>query len=494
MKNRHLFLAVIAAGILAIMPVVALAQTPPVREPVIGINDELEIRVWNQLMEERPDFSPGQVLVRSDGKIPMAIPQLDDVQAAGLKVSSLKKKLESAEVIGKFIVSPQIKVLIAKPSERIQITLTGATSRTIEIARGATLGIILSSLNKIIPKLQEFGLNAETAFVRSAEGEEFPANPALKLEWGDEITSKSQPSPKPNTLQLPPSIQFTPEEIQQYFAQFPEVKTTLEPLLAASEDGKTVSIDLKKITEKERQALGKDAFDALITHVTAVETPPFTDVILAGINVDLTSADNLEAFFFRPNPNPEEKPQVERFKKGDVIVKKSPPEENVVLQDIQDDTQQVILQQGNEMHPLPLNGEKFIEVGLAGIFEQGNKKRALFTNLKRATTKKPLKRMFQEKDELDENITIAEIGDTWVLLKKGTTSPQWQLVLLRDALNRVAPPPNSPPSSQEQGQPSEPTGANTTVAPGIAALPEPLKQSLQAIDAFSKIFLATPIF
>lgn len=69
----------------------------------IGIGDTLEIITWKE-----PDFSRDEILVRTDGKI--SFPLLDDVKAAGLTPTQLKKVIESQ--LKKFVSAPNVTVTI----------------------------------------------------------------------------------------------------------------------------------------------------------------------------------------------------------------------------------------------------------------------------------------------------------------------------------------------------------------------------------------------
>jgi hypothetical protein len=104
---------------------------------------------------------------------------------------------------------------------------------------------------------------------------------------------------------------------------------------------------------------------------------------------------------------------------------------------------------------------------------------------------KPVQRKrFKEGDEIEDDIILAEISERWALLEKGQ---EVQLVFLRDPRKRIsqAPPPASQPI--QSGQPSE-TEAPSEGSLPIEALKRNLPEPLQALDTFSKIFFATPLF
>ncbi len=72
-------------------------------EYTIGVGDILEIVTWKE-----PDFSRNEILVRLDGKI--SFPLLDDVQAAGLTPTRLKKNIEAK--LKDYVASPSVTVTI----------------------------------------------------------------------------------------------------------------------------------------------------------------------------------------------------------------------------------------------------------------------------------------------------------------------------------------------------------------------------------------------
>ena len=104
MKKLSLLLVLIQVACLTMISAVAAQQekgTPD--EYKIGIGDTLEIVTWKE-----PDFSRDQVLVRTDGKI--SFPLLDDLQAAGLSPTQLKRVIESK--LKKYVTAPNVTVTI----------------------------------------------------------------------------------------------------------------------------------------------------------------------------------------------------------------------------------------------------------------------------------------------------------------------------------------------------------------------------------------------
>ena len=84
--TKHLLLLLIAA-LIAAPQITAQEQKTETTEYKIGVGDILEIVTWKE-----PDFSRDEILVRLDGKI--SFPLLDDIQAADLTPTQLKKNIE----------------------------------------------------------------------------------------------------------------------------------------------------------------------------------------------------------------------------------------------------------------------------------------------------------------------------------------------------------------------------------------------------------------
>jgi polysaccharide export outer membrane protein len=79
----------------------------------IGSGDILEIVTWKE-----PDFSRPTVLVRTDGFI--SFPLLNDVEAAGLTPSALKKSIENG--LQNYVSSPEVTVtIVTSGSKRFYI-------------------------------------------------------------------------------------------------------------------------------------------------------------------------------------------------------------------------------------------------------------------------------------------------------------------------------------------------------------------------------------
>ncbi len=96
---------------------VAVCPEPAVAAPEyrIGAGDMLNVFVWRN-----PEVST-TVQVRPDGRI--TTPLVDDVEAAGKTPVQLARDIE--EVLGKFLRSPTVNVMVATPGQSMQIQVLG---------------------------------------------------------------------------------------------------------------------------------------------------------------------------------------------------------------------------------------------------------------------------------------------------------------------------------------------------------------------------------
>ena len=498
-KNR-LFWGCIFVVFLCFCSLSAAAQVLIDREYVIGIGDQMDIRIWGI-----PELS-GTVAVRSDGKITM--PRLGDVQAAGLKISRLKNflegKEEGKETIGKYVKDPSITITLTRSANNIRITFGGVISQVLEVPRQT---MVMQVLKQLIPQLPVSPPPklAEIKIIGS-DGEEFLINwpelqsgqdPQLniRLEWGDTIYIPSEvlptPTPVPETRpSLPPAVNYTEEEIQALLENYPDKRDAVLSAAVQLEDG-SYSFDREKMTDEQLKAIGEEVLDILFK-ISSAPPRDFTDITLVGINVNLAVDNAVEAYLAIPNPQPDQLPFIQRFREGDLIEKGETEEKNSYLEEIQDNNRQVILRKGNQFQMLPLLSP-FSHVKLSGILILGDTRKAFFSELSKMESKKPVRRSFQEGEEIEKDILLAKISDRWVLLEKGQDI---QLVFLRDSLNRIPPQPEpAPPAGQiepffEMEAPQTAPGMSLPTEALKRALPEPVR----ALDTFSKMFFATPIF
>jgi len=104
MKKISLLLILISVMALTFVASATAQEEKPVSTVyTIGVGDVLEIVTWKE-----PDFSRSEILVRLDGKI--SFPLLDDVQAAGLTPTQLKKNIEAK--LKDYVASPSVTVTI----------------------------------------------------------------------------------------------------------------------------------------------------------------------------------------------------------------------------------------------------------------------------------------------------------------------------------------------------------------------------------------------
>ena len=112
MKNNRLS-AIILATILIFISIPSLLFAEEGGSYKIGSGDILEVVTWKE-----PDFSREEVLVRTDGYI--SFPLLNDVQAAGLTPTQLKKSLEVG--LKDYVSTPEVTVTIVESgSQRFYI-------------------------------------------------------------------------------------------------------------------------------------------------------------------------------------------------------------------------------------------------------------------------------------------------------------------------------------------------------------------------------------
>lgn len=472
------------------------------REYVIGTNDRLSISEW-----QTQSFST-QGMVRTDGKITIAY--LGDVQAAGLKVSTFRKNLEM--LLKKYVKQPMINLTVGT-SGRIRITaiIEGISLEELELPRETKL---LSILQEMLPKLSQMQPPPDLANLKviGSDQEEYRINGLellagrllhtnIRLEWGDRISIPSHMPPdsvpavkSPETM-LSPVKQaiFRIPEFEEFLKNYPpDIQEALRSV-TIQPDEQTYMIDLTNLSEDQRQILGDEVLQELEKYVVVPSQAftHFTEITLAAISIHLIAKEKIEAYLAIPNLEPGQLPTIQRFQEGDIVQQGIGPEEQIVLKEIQDTTNQVILQKGEELQALQLP-PALTQAKLAGIVDTGDMKKAIFSNLPGMNeTNRPKKqRMFAEYDHIEEAVKIAKITHEWVLLQKGE---QTQLVLLRDSLNRRA------PSSISQPIPSFLPESSDVEFPDTSqraepALPTALSVPLQSIDSLSSVFFATPLF
>ncbi len=486
MAGKTLFLLLITALIVFGGGMSALAQEqpekrPPDREYVIGIEDGLNIQVWRS-----PEFTR-RVDVRADGKITM--PLLGDIQAANLKVSTFKSNLET--LLQKYIKEPQVTITVGS-SKVIRIRFSGVLSQEAMPPRGTTL---LQILPDILPRLRQIQPPPNLAEMKviGADQEEFSINGFdllsgkapemnIRLLWGDDIyiPSGALPTPIPTlkpTLTSRKHATLSTQQFEGLVQQFPEADELLRSL-ATQPDEDTYSIDMTGLSKDQRQQLGEGLLAELEKYALSENIPPFTEITLAGINVNLAYKDPLEAFLAIPNPEPDQLPAIQRFREGELVKKGETEAEDIFLEKILDAEKTVLLRQGETIQAYPLL-VSFSNVEFSGVLDLGRTKKAFLSNRQVPESKRPTKkRMFQEGDEAEPGIIVARIEDEWILLDNGQNL---QLVLLRDSLNRVSSAPSSVPIPEQDVQ-----VPGTNAIEQESSLPDSIKdalpESLQMLD------------
>lgn len=131
---------------------------------VIKPGDALEIFVWKE-----PDLSR-KAVVRVDGKI--TIPLIQDVQAAGLTASELKKSLE--DKLKEFVEVPNVTIILDSistqaPNNQIPVFLVGKVNRPgpLLVPKPADVLQVLS----LVGGFQEFASVKKIIIIRKAGGE-----------------------------------------------------------------------------------------------------------------------------------------------------------------------------------------------------------------------------------------------------------------------------------------------------------------------------------
>ncbi len=496
MKPRPSHSVIVCVCCLLFLSNTAIAQMsttrPPAREYVIGVGDALDILVWGF-----PEFS-SKVEVRSDGKI--TLPMLGDLQAAQLTTSLLKAKLASGDLIGKYVSNPNITITVARSAQQITLTING---RSQTVPRGTAIGQLLA---QFVPTLQPDPAPNLAAIKIMGVNEEFTVNwPALEagsapemnilLEWGDEIVipavgvvdSPAGMAILPETLTIKT---FTREELSELLSDVPPEKLDMLLAIAAPTDDGRYTIDLSKISAEQKQQIGDDILARLFPPEPS-QSVVFTDIGLLGIAVNLAAPNGVVAFLSIPNSEQGGIPEIRQAVEEERIKEGETPEEDIVLQEIDDVERLVRLKKGEEFQEIRFLAPSG-NIKLSGIRKEGAVRKASFLNLPKTSAKKPPKWSFAEDETLPDGAKIAQITDEWVLLQRNAA---FELLLLRDSYNRkpaaapvVAAPKNPEENAGDLNNPQK-LLENGLRSELLKKLPEPVK----ALNTFSKLFFATPV-
>lgn len=102
-------LAILIGLMIGIFPANAQESQNGTPGYIIGAGDVLEIVTWKE-----PDFSRNEIIVRLDGNI--SFPLLDDVYAAGLTPTQLKRRIETK--LKNYVASPSVTVTVRNAASK----------------------------------------------------------------------------------------------------------------------------------------------------------------------------------------------------------------------------------------------------------------------------------------------------------------------------------------------------------------------------------------
>lgn len=498
MSCRHNFIAIswllFMGAVLSFSPVAAQL---PEREYVVGVGDQLNIQVFNQV-QPLPNFS-AQVSVRSDRMITM--PWLGDVKAAGLKKSTLTTLLESDEYLGKYLTDPHVTITPANMSANILVVFSGVINVEQELPRDARLGQVLREL---APNIQQFDPNFDAITITSTEGEVFAADQNLRLQWGDTIlipANEPEPTPLPQPTPLPvgavqPLAQFTDEEYQSFqtFMQtYPEALEVLLPLVRNEEDA--VFMDLVHLSDEQRAQLPQAVLDELKKYPPKAAPSLQLDFALVGIRVNLKVEGFQEVFLAMSNP--EGGTVIRRFREGDVIRPGKDGEKDLVLVGVDEQAQQILVQQGDVQQVVAM-APPLSTTSLVGILTNslGHPEAILQGPAVAVTAAVPLQRKrYTEGEEVEPNVKLVKIvQDQQLAILQNKEAVQ--ILFLRDSRKRAASQPQ-PESSSPIAGPDPFADSPTAPSPEEnlrSMLKQQMPQELQALDTLSELFFASPLF
>ena len=140
-------------------------------EYVIGVDDRLQIRVWDN------ESLNVTVPVRSDGKI--SVPLLDDVQAEGLTPIELKEVLtrEYAE----YVTAPDVTVMVSEVNSRF-VSIVGGVARNSRVPVTRNLRVL-----EVIAAAGGFNTFAKRSDVRIVRRAEDGTEQEFRFDYEDYI-------------------------------------------------------------------------------------------------------------------------------------------------------------------------------------------------------------------------------------------------------------------------------------------------------------------
>ncbi len=282
------------------------------------------------------------------------------------------------------------------------------------------------------------------------------------------------------------------DQFELLVQQYPEKEEILREIVEEV-DEQTYTIDI----EKHREELDEDVIATLKTYAAEQTVAPPPNIILAGINVNLAYEPPLEAFLAIPDlVDPTQPPAIKRVREGELVEKGETETENVFLKEIRDTENMVVLQKGDREQELSLSQQNLSNAKLSGILNIGKRKRAFFSDIETSENRQIITRGgFYEGDEIENGVILAMIAEKWVLLEK---EQNFQLILLRDSFHR--PPVAQPVSSEPEQGLLPPLPSETEAVPDtqsmlpVDIMKQAMPAQIKALDSFSKLFFATPIF
>jgi hypothetical protein len=460
------------------------------REYVIAVDDELDIQVWSKV-QPMPNFS-SRVDVRLDTMITM--PWLGDIRVAGLKKSTLTTLLESKEFLGKFLTEPHVTITPIGISTEIQVFFTGVISGGQELPRNIRWGDVWRDLQV---QIRQYNPDLKGVTITSAEGEVFPADFAIRLQWGDTIDIPALiPTPTPPPRLTPEQLraQFTQEEYTQFetfMEAYPEAYRELLPFMKY--EGDDIVMDLIDMPENQRQRLPQAVLEELQKYpvqAAPVQAAPQPQVELLGVTVNLRINGLREAFLAFPGQDGGTR--ISRVREGDEVYLEENAVAPFIVTVIDEKAGQVVLKQDAVEQILAVE-PGFSNMLLAGIVtnHKGQLEAVLAEEKANQIATLPIQRKrYAEGDEVETGVFLAKISQAQELavLQK---EQDVQLLFLRDPRKRPTPQPSPSPLPDLPVDSSEPASLQEAERD---MLRQQMPPQVQAVDTLSEIFFAAPLF
>jgi hypothetical protein len=466
-----------------------LAQNPE-REYVIAVGDQLDIQVWSKV-QPMPNFS-SRVDVRPDNMITM--PWLGDIRVAGLKKSTLTSLLESKEFLGKYLTEPYVTITPLLISTEIQVFFTGVIGGERELPRDTRWGALWRELQT---QIQQYNPDLKGVTITSAEGEVFPSDFNIRLQWGDTIAIPAiipTPTPLPRLSPEQLRAQFTREQYAQFetfMGAYPEAYQELLPFLKY--EGETISLDLIEMPENQRQRLPQAVLEELQKYPFQAAPVQEPQVELLGITVNLRINGLREAFLAFPGQDGGTR--ISRVREGDEVYIGENTEAPFIVKTVDEKVGKVVLKQDAVEQTLAVKSG-FTNMMLAGIVtnHKGQLEAILEEEQAKQITPIPIQRKrYTEGEEVETGVFLAKISrdQELAILQK---EQEVQLLFLRDPRKRPTPQPTPSPLPTlpaDDSGPESPQGEEQALGD---MLRQQMPPQVQAVDTLSEMFWATPLF